>query len=438
MTEKKLAIYVGLVLFLVVAYLIRLNFQEKPQVIPKNQKITVVATVTTQPRISARHQIIEIGDSRLFAPLYPKYKVGDRLKVEGFVDEDPTSSARGGLRGASGRIFNARVEKVGGRQSIFGFLARLRQKIVENIDKLLPSVEATLVKGMVLGVDEISHDLRQALIATGTIHVVVVSGQNLSIVAGIFVGLAKYLGRRPSLVLATLAVFAYALLTGFEPPVVRASLMVLAGTLAVFLGRQSWPILNLISAALLILFIWPKALFEISFQLTFAATLGIMTLGQYLNRNFARGPVSDIVGPAGLHSPVATSSLQSNLDVQSSKSLDAAGARRGSPAPVTRNVESATSRKNALVNLFINNAAVATSAYLFTTPIIWWHFERVSLMAPLANTLVAELVAPLMIAGFLVAGASLIWLPLAQVLAYLAYVPAFVFIKLVGMFTGGY
>ncbi|MEK9147041.1 MAG: ComEC/Rec2 family competence protein [Patescibacteria group bacterium] len=365
MGEKKLAIYLGTVLFLVAAYLIRLNFQENPQVIPKNQNVTLVATVSTQPRLSARHQVIEIGDSRLFAPLYPKYTVGDRLKVEGFVDE-------------SGRIFNAKLEKVGGSASILGTVASVRQKIAANIDKLLPPSEATLVKGMVLGVDEIGRGLREALIATGTIHVVVVSGQNLSIVAGIFVGLVKYVGKRQSLTLATLAVFLYALLTGFEPPVVRALLMVLAGTSAVFLGRQSWPILNLILAALLILFIWPKALFEISFQLTFAATLGIMTVGAWIQRFFARGPVS---------------------------------------------------------SLFINNAAIATSAYLFTTPIIWWHFERISLVAPLANTLVAELVAPLMILGFLVAGASLVFMPIAQVLAYLAYVPAFVFIKAVELFA---
>lgn len=409
--EKKLAIYFGTVLFLAAAYLIRLNFQEKPRVIPKNQNVTFVATVSTQPRLSARHQVIEVGDSRLFAPLYPKYTVGDRLRAEGFVDE-------------SGRIFNAKLEKVGGSASILGSIASVRQKIAANIDKLLPSSEATLVKGMVLGVDEIGRGLREALIATGTIHVVVVSGQNLAIVAGIFMGLVKYAGKRQSLTLATLAVFLYALLTGFEPPVVRASLMVLAGTLAVFLGRQSWPILNLILAALLILFIWPKALFEISFQLTFAATLGIMTLGQWLANIFARGPVA---GSFATGTSSATTDDKVILNPNG-------GLRALSGTPSAR----ATPRKNSLVTLFINNAAIATSAYLFTTPIIWWHFERISLIAPVINTLVAELVAPLLILGFLVAGASLIWLPLAQVLAYLAYVPAFVFIKLVGMFAGGY
>lgn len=366
MRERQLAIYVGLVLFLIAAYLTRLNFQEKPQVIPKNQQLTFVATVKTQPGFSERFQIIEVGDSRLYSAFYPKFTVGDKIKVEGFVN-------------AQGRIFNARVEKIAEKRGVLPFLAKLRQTISGNIDRVLPASEAALVKGMVLGVDEIGRDLRESLIATGTIHVVVVSGQNLSVVAGLFLGLIGAIGRRLSLILATVAVFVYALLTGFEPPVVRASLMVLAGTLAIFLGRQSLPILNLILAALLILFIWPQALAEVSFQLTFAATLGIMTVGQWLTKIF-------------------------NFQFS-------------------------------IFNLIKNNGAVATSAYLFTTPIIWWHFERISVLAPVVNTLVAVLVAPIMIFGFAVAGASLVFGPLAQILAYFAYVPAFVFIKVVEAFS---
>lgn len=415
MKYRQIAIYFGLILFLTASFLIRLNLAEKPKIIPRNGDVTLVATVLNQPRFSERSQIIEIGDSRLFVALYPKYSVGDRLRVKGFVDEQ-------------GRIFNAKVDRLSprlqnGKESLFLklkiWVANLRNRIGDNINELLPSSEAALVKGMVLGVDEIGAGLRDRLTRTGTIHVVVVSGQNLSIVAGLFLGLAGYIGRRLSLILATLAVFLYALLTGFEPPVVRASLMVLAGTMAVFWGRQSWPLLNLVLAALLILFIWPKALLEISFQLTFAATLGIMSLGQWLQRNFVLGPASSFL-PAG-----ARSGKNSKRQGQDQADLRAVG----NPS------RTVTPHKNTLVALFINNAAVATSAYLFTTPIIWWHFERVALISPIVNILVAELVAPMMILGFVVAEAGLIFMPLAQVLAYLAYIPAFVFIKVVQIFA---
>lgn len=370
MAEKKLAIYVGLALFLIASFLVRLNLAEKPKIIPRNGHVMLVATILKQPKLSERSQIIEIGDARLFAGLYPKYIVGDKLKVDGFVD-------------SQGRIFHAKIEKVDKKDDVWSWLAGLRARINANISQILPSREAALVNGMVLGVDSIDREFRDQLIKTGTIHVVVVSGQNLSIVAGLFLALSKFIGRRRSLALATLAVFAYALLTGFEPPVVRASLMVALSSIAIYFGRERIAIWSLILAALIILFFSPQALFEISFQLTFAATLGIITLGSTM-QNFAR-------------------------KIFKNPSL--------------------------LVNSLLQNVAVATSAYIFTAPIILFYFERISLMAPLVNVLVAELISPIMILGFLIAGSSLIFMPLAQILAYLAYVPASAFVVLINLFS---
>src|SRR3990167_10013979 len=142
------------------------------------------------------------------------------------------------------------------RSSLSRWRSDLRDKISNNVGALLPAREATLVVGMVLGVDTISQEFRQELIKTGTIHVVVVSGQNLMIVAGIFLALTKYLGRRQSMILAILAVFSYAFLTGFEPPVVRASIMVLVSTLAIFLGREADALWSLFIAATAIVLIW--------------------------------------------------------------------------------------------------------------------------------------------------------------------------------------
>ena len=119
----------------------------------------------------------------------------------------------------------------------------------------------------------------------------------------------------------------------------------------------------------------------------------------------------------------------SSLDIKSENKSAiesfAAGARRGSPSRVTR-----------LIKEFIaDNAAIATSAYIFTAPIILFYFGRISPLAPLANILVAEAVFPVMILGFLVSIISLIFSPLAQVISYIAYVPAFYFVKVVEFFA---
>lgn len=336
--------------------------QGKSPTFPKNQQIEFEATVGREPKISDKNQVIEVADAKIYTDLYPKYHVGDRLLVSGKVSDD-------------GQMFGAKVQKVGQRGGLAAFRSKLRAKIASNIASILPEREATLVLGTVLGVDTISRNFKDELVKTGTIHVVVVSGQNLMIVAGVFMGLGRFVGRRKSLLLSLSAVFAYAFLTGFEPPVVRAFLMVLATTVAVYTGREAMPFWSLFLAAILIIFISPQAIFEVSFQLTFAATLGIVTLGAAMQRSFKR------FGFLG------------------------------------------------------QNAAVATSAYFFTAPIILYYFGQVSPLAPLTNILVVEVVFPVMVLGFLVAIFSLIFMPAAQVLAYLAFVPAFYFVKVVELFA---
>src|SRR3990167_3058970 len=395
------------IFYFILVFLLGLGFvyrisTSQTQKIPRNQAVKIAATVKAEPRISGGLQVLEIWDSKVYVDLYPRYRVGDRIKVSGEVDSE-------------GRIFRPQIEVAGHQDSLSSFFSNIRLNISQNIASYLPSREATIVSGTVLGVDTIERDFRDQLIKTGTIHVVVVSGQNLMIVAGVFLSLVRYIGRRKSLALACLAVTAYAFLTGFEAPVVRASIMVILASIAIYFGRQMMPIWSLILAALLILFIWPQAIFEVSFQLTFAATLGIMTLGSWLTRILA-GPVSSFLPAPSINSGQAV------LRVYPERSRRAVG---NPPTAVTR-----------LIKGFIaDNAAIATSAYIFTAPIILFYFGRISPLAPLANILVAEAVFPVMILGFLVALTSLVFSPLAQILSYIAYVPAYYFVKVVGFFA---
>jgi len=390
------------ILLLGLAVALKLSWQEKEQILPKNRSIKLITILKKEPKIYNAKQILEIGDGKIYVDLYPRYKIGDQLAVEGEID-------------STGQINNPRIQKVGQKASLAGFFGNFRAKIAENINKLLPSREATLVGGAVLGVDEIEQEFRDQLVKTGTIHAVVVSGQNLMIVAGVFLSLAKIIGRRQSLVLATTASFGYALLTGFEPPVVRATLMVLASTLAIYFGREALPIWSLILAALLIVFVWPQAIFEVSFQLTFAATLGIMTLGRRLAN---LGPKSE----------ARISKSETNTNVQNSKSKTVLNLNYS-------NFNIVSNFGFRISDLLIANAAIAISAYVFTAPIILYYFGKISLLAPMANILVVEAISPIMILGFLVAIVSLIFMPLAQLFAYFAFVPAFYFAKVVEVFA---
>lgn len=338
---------------------LRLYFY-KPEVLPKNSLVRVEATVETLA-VSESSQRFSLGDVVVFAPLFPELTVGDRVVVEGKVD-------------AEGRMFEPTVEVIGHTKSVSSVLWKFRQNVARKVEALLPPREATLVVGTVLGVDNISRDFRQELTKTGTIHVVVVSGQNLAIVAGIFLALVRYIGRRTAMVLAVCACLFYALLTGFEAPVVRALLMVIVSTLALFFGRSATALLSLFAAALVIIFIWPSSILSVSFQLTFAATLGIVTLGAYLQKVFRIPIIGEVT-------------------------------------------------------------AVCLGAFVFTAPVILYHFGQISLLSPLVNILVSEAIFPVMLLGFLVVVLSYIFMPAAQIVAYLVFVPAHYFVELVRFFA---
>lgn len=350
-----------IVIFVVVVCTLRvLTFKE--QTIPKNGDIRFEATILQSVKTSQNNQVVKISEAQIYMPLYPKYEVGDRIKVSGFADD-------------KGRMFGANVQKIGTRPVFLEFVSKLRERVATNIGQMLSGDAATLVLGTVLGVDTISEDFKEALIKTGTIHVVVVSGQNLMIVVGVVMALGRYVGRRKCLAISVLCVFLYSLLAGFEPPVLRASLVVLFTTVAIYFGREVSSVWSLFLAGILIVLAWPSAIFEISFQLTFAASLGIITLGLKLSKLFSRVP---IVG---------------------------------------------------------ENGAVAISAFLFTMPVVVYYFGRVSILSPVVNILVAEAVLPIMLFGFLISVASLIFMPLARLLAIFVYPAAFYFVQIVWAFA---
>jgi len=395
-------------IFLVLALALRLAlFGFNPEVKISQGPVVFEAVLKQSPQLNGRGQVLSFANVKVYTEFEPQYRIGDVVRIDGVVD-------------SRYRIFRSKVSKVSkgakvdkSRFAGSNVIAKLRGRIADNIAQVLPKKEAILVQGTILGVDNIDYGFRQELIKTGTIHVVVVSGQNMAIAAGIFLAFARYLGRRLAVVLALVGVLCYATIAGFQPPVVRAAIMVSAATIATLFGREIWPMWSLMLAAYAIIFVNPAAALEISFQLTFAATLGIMTLGrsvsQWVSGSVKIGNIGKSVGSVGR---------------TSSKSLDSP-TYRFTDIPIHRLTE----------YLFGESLAVAISAYLFTAPLIIFYFGRISVLAPLVNILVIVAVTPIMVIGFFLAIVSLIWMPLAQIVAMIAYVPAFYFVKVVEIFA---
>jgi len=166
--------------------------------------------------------------------------------------------------------------------------AWLRARFTAGVDSAMPAPHAAVLLGVVLGIRRgIPPDLQNALIATGLIHLLVLSGLKVAVFARIVQGaLHPLLGRHatwPAIGLIAL----YAMAGGATPAAVRASAMGGLAIAAVHLGRPShvWTSLALTAAAMLG---WhPELAWDVGFQLSFAGTAAIILLTPAIARRFA-------------------------------------------------------------------------------------------------------------------------------------------------------
>ena len=159
---------------------------------------------------------------------------------------------------------------------------RVHASIVAKIHQLWPAAQASLMDAMVLGEESfLRNATRTEYQRSGTYHVLVVSGMNLSILAFAIFWALRQVRVDPAVAAITTVVvsFGYAFVVGVGPPVWRAALMLATylGARLLYRGRN---MMNAIGAAALgILIADPHALFGASFQLTFLAVFIIAGIG---------------------------------------------------------------------------------------------------------------------------------------------------------------
>jgi competence protein ComEC len=220
----------------------------------------------------------------------------------------------------------------------------------------MPAREAELARGFVLGEDEgidarTVEDFRRA----GLSHLLAVSGQNVALLAVLAMPLLAAfglpLGARLVWILGAIVV--YVPLAGAGPSIVRAGVMGGLSVLATLAGRRTSRLYALAVAAIVTLAIDPRIGADIGWQLSFAAVLGILTIGSPL-----RAAIEVRIGRGGWRTGLA------------------------------------------------EGAAMTIAATLATAPLIAFHFESLSTTTLLANLLALPAVAPAMWLGMLAAAAG--------------------------------
>ncbi len=251
-------------------------------------------------------------------------------------------------------------------------LYALRRAARESIQRILPDPQAGLLTGILLGQKRaLPSEVMDRFNATGISHIVVISGWNIAVLAALVARACwPWLGRRGAGIASIGAVWAYVLFVGLEPPVVRAGITGTLALLALLLHREALA-LNSLAAAGIAMTVWrPFLLWDASFQLSFAATLGLIAFASPLE-----------------------AAVRNWLSRRLPKDLAA--------------------RLVAWLNepLFVSLAAQA-----MVLPLLLHGFGRLSLVAPLANLLVLP-AQPLLLAwGAAATLAGLVWTPLGQAL----------------------
>ena len=158
---------------------------------------------------------------------------------------------------------------------------KVKNNIENKIDNFFNPSVSSVLKSMITGnKSSLDKDIKEDFINTGLIHILVISGLHIGFCAVIFMFCFKLLGLKLNYIylLTIPALFFYVLLTGANPPAIRAAIMFSCLLVALMLNREPLIYNALALSALVILIFNPQSLFTASFQLSFLATLGLLYL----------------------------------------------------------------------------------------------------------------------------------------------------------------
>ncbi|MFA6131147.1 MAG: ComEC/Rec2 family competence protein [Patescibacteria group bacterium] len=234
----------------------------------------------------------------VYLPLYPTLSYGDRLSftctprapepIEGFAYNRYLWG-----KDIYAECFLYATPLVIARDAgnpVMALLQEARISLLDRIQMLFGEPESSLLAGLFIGETNFSTEWEAVFQKTGTSHIVAASGYNVGIVTIFLLSFFSWIGwyRRQTFFLVAVAIVFYAILCGAEAAIVRAAVMGLLVLLSQQLGRRS-AITNilLLTASILLLFS-PRALRDdIGFELSMAATMGLIYLTPFIKPHLA-------------------------------------------------------------------------------------------------------------------------------------------------------
>jgi competence protein ComEC len=229
------------------------------------------------------------------------YDPGDRLAIKGKISPMAVRHNPGKIdldsryksRGLMGRFYVEHGKDVTYIEQTEEYrMARMashiRRELKERFTRVLPAERASILLTLLFGGDyaSIPASVIDAFSATGIIHILSVSGSHISLVFGFTCLLGRWTGltEKMQCLLSMAFVCVYAMISGFVPPVIRASLMGLLSMGGLFFNRDRES-LNLLGGAVMGMLFWePLLLYDVSFQLSAGASAGILIFYSRMRR----------------------------------------------------------------------------------------------------------------------------------------------------------
>lgn len=334
-------------------------------------------------------QSVEVGETKkevkgkvlVTLGKYPRYYYGDSVEFNGNINTPksfPSFDYKSHLerQGIYSVMYYPKNVFVGRADEgwLYTRILSIKGLLQDNINKMLSEPYSSFLSALLLGTKkQIPDDLLDAFDKTGTTHIVAISGYNIALIAIFVTGilLAAGIHRYWAFWLAVLGIIFFTVLTGAGASVVRASIMGILVLIADRIGRLNRVTNALVFSGTVMVFAKPQLLiFDIGFQLSFMATLGLI-----------------------LWVPVLEQWLRSFGWKEKTMRFD-----------------------------FINSYGVPTfAAQILVVPIVAYNFGRISLVSVVANLIILPIIPLSMMIGFMGVAASFIFLPLAKVIGYVVW-----------------
>jgi len=371
-------------------------------------QIVLTGTIYSEPDVRDTYQKIKVkvglpaqaGDSLILVTTnrYPEYEYLDVIKLIGKL-ETPGQTEDGAILGSyknylmKDGIYSAMnfvaIEKIGQAkpnilQKIYSTILWSKQKIRESIRHNFSPPQSSILEGTILGDNgAMTSDLKNKLNITGLRHIIAVSGTHVVILSAIIMSVLLAFGfwRGQAFYIALIFICIYIVFTGLPPSGVRAGIMGLIYLLSQKIGRQTMSSRLIALACALMLLINPLLLFyDVGFQLSFLAVLGLIYL-EPLIKNF---------------------------------------------------IKRLTKEK---VEDFVGIFSTTFAAQIFTLPIMIYNFGNVSFVSPITNLLVLPIVYGLMVFGFLVSTIGALFDFLGWILSIPCWFLLTYFVKVIDIFS---